>query len=74
MYHHFDDDEQLRVAGIIPARYASSRFPGKPLAMIGGKLMIERVWERAKQALDTVVVATDDNRIAAASNPSAATS
>ncbi len=66
MYHHFDDDEQLRAVGIIPARYASSRFPGKPLAMIGGKLMIERVWERAKQALDTVVVATDDNRIAAA--------
>src|SRR5512133_2089733 len=50
-------------AGIIPARYASTRFPGKPLAMIGNKSMIQRVWEQAKKALDTVYVATDDDRI-----------
>lgn len=49
--------------GIIPARYASTRFPGKPLAIIGGKPMIQRVYEQAKKALDTVVVATDDERI-----------
>lgn len=49
--------------GIIPARYASSRFPGKPLAMIGNKSMIQRVYEQAKKAIDTVYVATDDQRI-----------
>lgn len=49
--------------GIIPARYASTRFPGKPLALIGGVPMIERVVRRASQALDRVVVATDDERI-----------
>lgn len=50
--------------GIIPARYASTRFPGKPLALIHGKLMIQWVYERAKQAdLQRVVVATDDERI-----------
>ena len=51
--------------GIIPARYGSSRFPGKPLADIAGKSMIQRVYERASQAtaLQTVVVATDDERI-----------
>lgn len=49
--------------GIIPARYASTRFPGKPLADIGGKPMIQRVYEQAKKALETVVVATDDERI-----------
>jgi 3-deoxy-manno-octulosonate cytidylyltransferase (CMP-KDO synthetase) len=50
-------------AGIIPARYASSRFPGKPLAVIGGKLMIQRVYEQASKTLNTVYVATDDSRI-----------
>jgi len=49
--------------GIIPARYASTRFPGKPLADIGGMTMIERVYRRASQALDNVIVATDDSRI-----------
>jgi len=49
--------------GIIPARYASTRFPGKPLAEIAGKSMIQRVYEQASKALDTVVVATDDARI-----------
>lgn len=55
----------MKVVGIIPARYASTRFPGKPLAMIKGKTMIQRVVEQAwKSKLDAVVVATDDMRIA----------
>lgn len=55
----------MSVVGIIPARYASTRFPGKPLALIKGKSMIQRVCEQAwKSALDAVVVATDDVRIA----------
>lgn len=54
----------MNFIGIIPARYASTRFPGKPLALIGGKPMIQRVYEQAKKALETVVVATDDERIA----------
>lgn len=49
--------------GIIPARYASSRFPGKPLADIGGIAMIERVYRQVKKELDQVYVATDDDRI-----------
>ncbi|MDD2961366.1 MAG: 3-deoxy-manno-octulosonate cytidylyltransferase [Muribaculaceae bacterium] len=53
----------LNYIGIIPARYASSRFPGKPLVKICGISMIERVYKRAKQALDQVIVATDDIRI-----------
>ena len=55
----------MKVVGIIPSRYASTRFPGKPLAMIKGKTMIRRVVEQAwKSKLDAVVVATDDMRIA----------
>lgn len=55
----------IKTIGIIPARYASSRFPGKPLADIAGKSMIRRVYEQASlsRSLDKVVVATDDNRI-----------
>ena len=53
----------MKFIGIIPARYASTRFPGKPLAEIGGKTVIRRVYEQARKALDTVVVATDDDRI-----------
>jgi 3-deoxy-manno-octulosonate cytidylyltransferase (CMP-KDO synthetase) len=53
----------LLFAGIIPARYASSRFPGKPLAIIGNKPMIQRVYEQASKSLDIVYVATDDKRI-----------
>lgn len=49
--------------GVIPARYESSRFPGKPLVDIGGKPMIQRVYEQAKKVLDIVIVATDDQRI-----------
>jgi 3-deoxy-manno-octulosonate cytidylyltransferase (CMP-KDO synthetase) len=56
----------MRVIGIIPARYASSRFPGKPLIDIAGKSMIQRVYEQAKSTscLQEVIVATDDDRIA----------
>jgi 3-deoxy-manno-octulosonate cytidylyltransferase (CMP-KDO synthetase) len=50
-------------AGIIPARYASSRFPGKPLALIGDRTMVRRVYEQASKSLDLVYVATDDQRI-----------
>jgi 3-deoxy-manno-octulosonate cytidylyltransferase (CMP-KDO synthetase) len=54
----------MKVLGIIPARYASTRFPGKPLIEIGGKTMIERVYTQCiKSGLTEVVVATDDARI-----------
>lgn len=60
------DCSDMKIAGIIPARYASTRFPGKPLAVIKGKTMIRRVYEQASLSqLDAVVVATDDSRIAA---------
>ncbi|HWV74989.1 MAG TPA: 3-deoxy-manno-octulosonate cytidylyltransferase [Pseudosphingobacterium sp.] len=55
----------MNIIGIIPARYASTRFPGKPLIDISGKSMIRRVYEQAQQAssLNHIVVATDDERI-----------
>lgn len=56
----------MKTIGIIPARYASTRFPGKPLVDIAGKTMIQRVYEQAvkSELLQTVLVATDDERIA----------
>jgi 3-deoxy-manno-octulosonate cytidylyltransferase (CMP-KDO synthetase) len=56
----------MAVVGIIPARYASSRFPGKPLTEIRGKSMLQRVFEQSSTArlLNEVVIATDDERIA----------
>lgn len=56
----------MNIIGIIPARYASSRFPGKPLVDIAGKSMIQRVYERCllSKSLNEAVVATDDDRIA----------
>ena len=54
----------MTAIGIIPSRYCSSRFPGKPLKNILGKSMIQRVYEQAmKSKLDKVIVATDDQRI-----------
>lgn len=53
----------MKFIGIIPARYASTRFPAKPLAMLGGKTVIERVYRQVEGVLDHVVVATDDERI-----------
>jgi 3-deoxy-manno-octulosonate cytidylyltransferase (CMP-KDO synthetase) len=53
----------MKFIGIIPARYQSSRFPGKPLAMIGNKPMIQWVYENVAKAVDEVWVATDDERI-----------
>ena len=53
----------MKFIGIIPARYASTRFPGKPLAMLGGKPIIQHVYEQVKKCIDEVWVATDDQRI-----------
>lgn len=53
----------MKFLGIIPARYSSTRFPGKPLAILGGKTIIERVYEQVRNVLDAVYVATDDERI-----------
>src|SRR5262245_65219929 len=56
----------LRVLGVIPARYASTRFPGKPLAPLGHGTMLSAVWAstRAAKRIERVVVATEDRRIA----------
>ena len=55
----------MQVLGVIPARYGATRFPGKPLADIAGKTLVQRVWEAARRAkrLTRLVVATDDQRI-----------
>src|SRR5262245_58088475 len=55
----------MKLIGVIPARYASTRFPGKPLALIAGKPLIQHVIERCRLArtLQEVIVATDDERI-----------
>lgn len=53
----------MKFIGVIPARYASTRFPGKPLAMLGGKSVIQRVYEKVSSCLDDAYVATDDERI-----------
>lgn len=60
------NQNSLKTLAVIPARYASTRFPGKPLAIIGGKPMIQHVWERVQECgeVDAVQVATDDDRIA----------
>ena len=58
----------MKTLAVIPARYASVRFPGKPLAMLRGKTMLQRTWERTQASphVDQTIVATDDERIAAA--------
>lgn len=53
----------MKFIGVIPARYASTRFPGKPLAMLGDKSVIQRVYEQVSSVLDSAYVATDDERI-----------
>lgn len=53
----------MKYIAVIPARYASTRFPAKPLAMLGGKPVIQRVYEQVKRVFDDTVVATDDDRI-----------
>ena len=61
-----DKNRKISFLGIIPARYASTRFPAKPLAMLGGKTVIQRVYEQVAGVLDDAYVATDDERIEAA--------
>ncbi|UCE42473.1 MAG: 3-deoxy-manno-octulosonate cytidylyltransferase [Candidatus Aminicenantes bacterium] len=63
-----------KATGIIPARYGATRFPGKPLAIIAGKPMIQRVYEQAQKAklLEQIIIATDDDRIYSASRAFAA--
>ena len=58
----------MKFTAIIPARYASTRFPGKPLAVLGGKTVIQRVYEQVSSVLNEVYVATDDERIFACVN------
>ena len=53
----------MKITAIVPARYASSRFPGKPLALLGGKPVIEHVYEQVSQVVPETWVATDDERI-----------
>ena len=53
----------MKFIGIIPARYASTRFPGKPLAMLDGKPVIQHVYEKVASCLEAAYVATDDERI-----------
>jgi len=53
----------MKYIAIIPARYASTRFPGKPLALLGGRPVIQHVYEQVSRVLDDVWVATDDERI-----------
>ena len=53
----------MKVLAIIPARYASTRFPAKPLALLGGKPIVQRVYEQVSKVVERVVVATDDERI-----------
>ncbi len=59
----FLSGKYMKFLGIIPSRFASTRFPGKPLVDIGGKPMVQRVFEQVRDTVDKLVVATDDERI-----------
>jgi len=63
IFDFLTNNMMLKFAGIIPARFGSTRFPGKPLIMIQGKTMIQRVYQQAAKILEYVCVATDDTRI-----------
>ena len=63
MYLCAQNTNDMKFIGIIPARYASTRFPGKPLAILGGKPVIQRVYEQVVSVLGEAYVATDDDRI-----------
>jgi 3-deoxy-manno-octulosonate cytidylyltransferase (CMP-KDO synthetase) len=67
-FRSFATERGTKAVGIIPARWSSTRFPGKPLHLIHGKALLWRVWERCKAAknLDSLIIATDDMRIAEA--------
>ena len=67
-FRSFATERGTKAVGIIPARWSSTRFPGKPLHLIHGKALLRRVWERCKAAknLDSLIIATDDMRIAEA--------
>jgi 3-deoxy-manno-octulosonate cytidylyltransferase (CMP-KDO synthetase) len=64
------DGDSPEVLAVIPARFAAQRFPGKPLAILWGKPLLQHVWERAREApgIDDLVIATDDARIADAAS------
>jgi 3-deoxy-D-manno-octulosonate cytidylyltransferase len=68
MHYNLNTKPMPEIVIVIPSRYASTRFPGKPLADIGGKSMVRRVWEQcmASELAQRVIVATDDERIAEA--------
>lgn len=66
LHGNIKKESNMKFIGIIPARYASTRFPAKPLAMLGGKPVIQRVYEQVAGVLDEAYVATDDERIEAA--------
>src|SRR3954452_12961224 len=64
----FSRKPMSKIVGLIPARWSSTRFPGKPLHLIAGKPLLQHVWEQSRRAksLDAVIIATDDMRIAEA--------
>jgi len=62
-FQHKKIQQSMNILGIIPARYASTRFPGKPLVDIKGKTMIRRVFENCKESINDVIVATDNSLI-----------
>src|SRR3954454_3856686 len=64
----FSRKPMSKIVGLIPARWSSTRFPGKPLHLISGKPLLQHVWEQCRKArgIDRIVVATDDTRIATA--------